>query len=362
VGSGGIFINYRRSTTAAAAGRLHDRLEQHFARRDLFMDVDAIEPGLDFVKILNDRVNSCRAFIAVIGTGWAEALDPAGGRRLDNPDDYVRVEIEAALKRDIRVIPVLVDGAQMPTAMELPPSLRPLVHRQAIELSHARFALDVDLLANAIKRADQENSAKTITFRESGQNAPSSLNQILFSLRGRISRATYWNGLAIYIAAVFLMSSLLGVYFFIDVLDTGASLEWSIYGNWRYRFLTLIICLPFYWPYFALLLKRLHDLGQGWQLLSILVLISFSTMIVVALGYKEYHIWLAIMMGTVAVFLGTIAGQVGPNRYGPAPLSRMSVRNGRPIFGSWTWRRFGAMAAGLLILILSVPLLVRHLS
>ena len=108
---GAIFINYRRSMTAAAAGRLHDRLEHHFSKNDLFMDVDAIEPGLDFVITLNEQVNRCRAFVAVIGPNWAGASDGAGQRRLDNPDDYVRIEIEAALQRNVRVIPVLVDGA-----------------------------------------------------------------------------------------------------------------------------------------------------------------------------------------------------------------------------------------------------------
>ena len=191
-----IFINYRRSMTSSAAGRLHDRLEHHFPKQSLFMDVDAIEPGLDFVKTLNERVNSCQAFIAVIGPNWASVTDAEGRRRLDNPDDDVRIEIEAALKRDIRVIPVLVDGGQMPSAMELPLPLRPLVHRQAIELSHTRFALDVDSLANAIKRAAGARTDKPNEHR--WPNASLSLIQILFSFRGRISRAAYWKGMALF--------------------------------------------------------------------------------------------------------------------------------------------------------------------
>jgi TIR domain len=258
-----IFINYRRSTTAAAAGRLHDRLEHHFARQDLFMDVDAIEPGLDFVKILNDQVNNCRAFIAVIGPNWASVSDASGRRRLDNPDDYVRIEIEAALERNVLVIPVLVDGAQMPTAMELPSSLKPLTRRQAIELSHARFASDVDLLANSIKRVDQEISTKTTTPLDRAQNASLSMIQILFSYRGRISRAAFWKGLTLYLAMVLSLSILLTAYFIIDRLDAGKTIDLSVYDNWRYKFLIYIISIPFYWPFFALMLKRLHRTGMA---------------------------------------------------------------------------------------------------
>jgi hypothetical protein len=198
---GPIFINYRRSTTAAAAGRLYDRLEHHFAREDLFMDVDAIEPGLDFVEILDQQISNCRAFIAVIGPNWAGVTDEAGRRRLDNPNDYVRIELEAALKRNIRVIPVLVDGAQMPTALELPPPLRLLTRRQAIEVSHTRFASDVDLLVRAINRSGGTIPTRPNELQGVAPNFPLSLIQILFSFRGRIARAAYWKGM-LYIAAL----------------------------------------------------------------------------------------------------------------------------------------------------------------
>ena len=120
--AGKIFINYRRDDSIGMAGRLHDRLAQTFGRDKLFMDVDHIPVGVDFVAHLNSQVAECNALLVVIGPNWLNAKDESGERRLDNPDDFVAIEIAAALARDIRVIPVLVDGARMPKAKELPDS------------------------------------------------------------------------------------------------------------------------------------------------------------------------------------------------------------------------------------------------
>ena len=117
-----IFINYRREDSIGTAGRLRDRLAEAFGEENLFMDVDNIPAGVDFVADLNSQVAACRVFLAVIGPNWLDAKDESGVRRLDNPDDFVTIEIAAALARDIRVIPVLVDNARMPKADKLPES------------------------------------------------------------------------------------------------------------------------------------------------------------------------------------------------------------------------------------------------
>jgi hypothetical protein len=148
-----IFISYRRDDSQGATGRFYDRLSHHFGRGNLFLDVDAIEPGVDFVKILDEQIARCNVFIVMIGPNWTEARDSAGQRRLDDPEDYVRIEIVSALKRDIRIIPVLVDGACVPQADHLPDPIRPLVRRNAVEITHTRFVSDVDALAADIKRA-----------------------------------------------------------------------------------------------------------------------------------------------------------------------------------------------------------------
>src|SRR5262249_5249834 len=121
---GGIFISYRRDDSRHAAGRLVDRLAQIFPRGQLFMDVDAIEPGLDFAKVIDAKLEACDVVLAVIGPNWATSRDESGGLRLADPDDFVRLELEAALKRDIRVIPVLVDGAKIPKGDGLPDGLK----------------------------------------------------------------------------------------------------------------------------------------------------------------------------------------------------------------------------------------------
>ena len=151
--AGGIFISYRREDAKHAAGRLVDRLVAAVGRDKLFMDVDNIEPGLDFVKVLNEQVGRCDVLLALIGPQWLEARDMSGRRRLDNPGDFVRIEIEAALARDVRVVPVLLDGAEMPPIEALPPALQPLVRRQAVRISHERFAAEADMLAESMKKA-----------------------------------------------------------------------------------------------------------------------------------------------------------------------------------------------------------------
>ena len=108
------------------------RLEQAFPLEHLFMDIDDIAPGLDFVRVLDEHVAECDALLAVIGKGWIDASDAKGARRLDDPNDFVRIEIAAALSRGKRVIPVLVGDARMPRADELPEELRPLSRRNAV--------------------------------------------------------------------------------------------------------------------------------------------------------------------------------------------------------------------------------------
>jgi TIR domain-containing protein len=151
-GSGRIFISYRREESAYPAGWLYDRLSGHFGGGQVFKDVDSIQLGDDFVEVITRAVGSCDVLLALIGDEWQTITDAHGRRRLDNPDDFVRLEIEAALSRRVLVIPVLVDGARMPRADELPDSLTALVRRQALELSPARFDFDTSRLLKVLER------------------------------------------------------------------------------------------------------------------------------------------------------------------------------------------------------------------
>jgi hypothetical protein len=151
--AGNIFINYRRDESGHVAGRLHDSLAPKFGRNKLFMDVDNIPVGRDFEEYLKSQVAACDAMLAVIGPDWLTAKDETGQRRLDNPEDFVVVEIAAALARNIPVVPVLVGGARMPKASELPDSLKPLARRQAFQIRHTNFRSDSDALVNRLREA-----------------------------------------------------------------------------------------------------------------------------------------------------------------------------------------------------------------
>ena len=153
-----IFLNYRREDSQGEAGRLYDSLREHFSSKELFMDVDAIEPGLDFVDVLEGAVASCDVLLALMGRDWA-TVSIDGRRRLDNPSDFVRLEIAAALRRNVRVVPVLVHGTTMPPADALPDDLKALTRRAAIELSHTRWRSDVTSLVALLQRLRDEPSA-----------------------------------------------------------------------------------------------------------------------------------------------------------------------------------------------------------
>jgi TIR domain/S1 RNA binding domain len=149
---GGIFISYRRQETSDLAGRLADRLADRFGEDQVFMDVDTIDLGVDFAEAINQAVGTCEVLLAVIGPHWLTATDKGGRRRLDDPDDIVRLEVQAALDRDVRVIPVLVGGAAMPERGELPGGLGGLARRNALSVRHDSFRSDVARLVAGIER------------------------------------------------------------------------------------------------------------------------------------------------------------------------------------------------------------------
>jgi hypothetical protein len=166
---GRIFLSYRRQETAWPAGRLYDVLVEHFPAEQVFKDVDSIEPGEDFVERIMAAVSSCDVLLALIGPDWLTITDEEGRRRLDNPGDYVRVEIETALKREIRVIPILVDSARMPDANQLPVTLAPLARRNAIEINPLSF--DTVRLMTAVQKTLGEEKARQRAAEEARRQA-----------------------------------------------------------------------------------------------------------------------------------------------------------------------------------------------
>lgn len=145
-----IFISYRRDDSAGYAGRIYDRLASHFGEDNIFMDIDTMGPGVDFVEEIDRAVASCDVFIAVMGKQWIDIRDGEGNRRLDNPHDFVRLEVAAALDRGILVIPALVREANMPKPTDLPDGLTALTRRNAVQISDHNFHHDLTKLINSL--------------------------------------------------------------------------------------------------------------------------------------------------------------------------------------------------------------------
>src|SRR5512132_2802584 len=154
-----IFISYRRDDSRGYAGRLQGDLSRRYTDEHVFRDIE-IPPGADFGEYISGLVDKCNVVLAIIGPGWLDARDRDGVRRLDDPQDWVRLEIERALARDgVEVIPVLVDGARLPPREELPESLLALRRRNAFELSDRRWDYDVEELGKHLDRLLRGTSA-----------------------------------------------------------------------------------------------------------------------------------------------------------------------------------------------------------
>jgi hypothetical protein len=148
----GMYLSYRRMEAAAYAGRLFDHLSRHFGPGSVFMDIGGITRGQEFPRAIESALNACDVVLVVIGNGWASCTGQNGRRRLDDPNDWVRIEVVAALRRNVLVVPVLVEGARLPDPGSLPEELRPLCQRHACELSDLRWAFDVGELVKDLKK------------------------------------------------------------------------------------------------------------------------------------------------------------------------------------------------------------------
>src|SRR5262245_42335695 len=155
-----VFISYRREGTAGEARALFNALVARLGESSVFMDVDNIAPGSDFRQVLQERLSSCDLFLALVGRDWVNLKNASGERRLEDSNDYVHLEIETALKRNIPVAPVLVQGARMPAAEQLPESIRNFAYRNGFELSHSRWESDLQEMLRRLNLSTRENRAK----------------------------------------------------------------------------------------------------------------------------------------------------------------------------------------------------------
>jgi hypothetical protein len=152
MGNGKIFISYRREDTSGESGRLKDKLEQVFGKENIFYDVETLEAGLNFDESIAKAINESKVLLAMIGPHWLRVTDSNGVKRIQKEDDWVRKEISEALKRNLRVIPILVNGADMPDPEELPEDLKDLTLRHAQELTSSRWNYDVGELTKVLEK------------------------------------------------------------------------------------------------------------------------------------------------------------------------------------------------------------------
>jgi TIR domain len=169
-----VFISYRREETAAYAGRLYDAMVSRFGEDNVFMDVN-MAPGIDFVERITEVIAACQVLIVVIGPTWATVEDERGKARMADPEDFVRLEVQTALRRpDVTPIPVLVSGARMPKREDLPPEIQAITRRNALELSHERWRYDMgrliktldELLADAAQVSGPSTLERGVSSKE----------------------------------------------------------------------------------------------------------------------------------------------------------------------------------------------------
>jgi hypothetical protein len=162
----GIFVSYRRQESSHFAGRLCDRLASSFGADQVFIDVDTIQPGIDFTQAISRAVEHSNVLLAIIGPYWLAITDDEGHRRLEDPDDIVRLEIEAAIGRDVRVIPILIDGTAMPRRQDLPESLAALAHLNAFVVRHESFRNDAERLVTVLREIISDGAGTGALPRE----------------------------------------------------------------------------------------------------------------------------------------------------------------------------------------------------
>lgn len=157
-----IFISYRREDSSGDARALRDTLARYFGSEAIYLDVDDVAPGADFPTAIRNELKRCKVLLALIGKSWLTACNPDGVRRIDDPDDFVRMEVGAALTRGVLVIPITLQDQKPPPSEALPNALKPLARRQAFALRHDRWEADVSLLVEQINAVLSSRSPRSI--------------------------------------------------------------------------------------------------------------------------------------------------------------------------------------------------------
>ena len=360
-----IIVSYRREDTAWIAGRIHDRLKDHYGAENVFMDIDSIPFGLDFREHIHESLERSDILLAIVGPRWI-AADESGQSRIHDENDWVRIEIEAALAKKIPVIPVLIDGTRLPQPSSLPDGVRNIVFRQAADVDAGRdFHPHMDRLIGVMdqllarkkwptpgptKRSEEKAPRKedSVKSKEAPRKEPpvqaetktlkaasvsattdvavgkSSWREIVWPLltstQGRLSRGPF----SIALVASFVVMLAL-------VLVVGLPYN-ELTGHDGTPPIVLIFPLAWAWIAVALGAKRLHDLDwPAWPVALPLVLGLFVPTFIGLIGLAG-DLWPRTVLGTAFILvvllaspLGWMRGTVGPNRFGPDRLGKAKI-------------------------------------
>lgn len=190
-----IFISYRVQDTAGETGRLVDALKHHFADDQLFMDIENLEPGADFTEAIGRSLSACDVMLVVIGPRWTA---PREGQppRIQEENDWVRMEVATALQRNVRVVPLLVDGGALPRSEDLPHDLQPLLKRQTLEISNKRWRYDTDQLISFLVNTVGISPQRFLLQRKTQAAAPKKNHTWLYVAGGFVLAIALMIGLA----------------------------------------------------------------------------------------------------------------------------------------------------------------------
>ena len=333
-----IILSYRRDDTGPIAGRIFDRLVGHYGSDQVFMDIDSIPFGLDFREHIKDTLKRCDVLLAIVGKNWA-AADETGALRINEENDWVRIEVEAALAKNIPVIPVLIDNASLPAPASLPDGLRNLAFRQAAPVDSgrdfnphmARLIKAMDQLLDrpqaakvkprptesapekvvgSIKEKSAEASTVQIPDNQPKAALEPRLRKLLISPQGRLPRGTFV--VAVLTSFILLLALVTAV--------TALAIPYNDYNGTPKG--ALILLVPWNWVMVALGSKRLHDVGWTAWLMAIPLLVGAA---LPYMGLSSGDPINTIIMNSLGVLacllpLAFIRGTEGPNRYGPDPL------------------------------------------
>ena len=340
-----IILSYRRDDTGAIAGRIFDRLVGHYGADQVFMDIDSIPFGLDFREHIQETLKRCDVLLAIVGKNWA-APDEKGGFRIEEENDWVRIEVEAALAKKIPVIPVLIDNASLPAPASLPKGLRDLVFRQAAPVDSgrdfnphmARLIKAMDQLLAGQREAkvklppakhapekvvtsvkEELTEAKTDAATDEDQVKTKTkarrprLWQLLLSPQGRLARIPF---------VIALVASVIALIALVSVVTGIASTHDNFNGMPQGA---LILLLPWNWVIVALGSKRLHDLGwTAWLMAFPLLVGAYLPLTPLSTTGQPVDLLALNVLGVLGCLspLAFLPGAPRPNRYSPDPSAK----------------------------------------